>query len=155
MQAVNKVTQFPIKTLKFYFMIGLPSETDEDIEEIVSLVMKCREILNKKLVGCRIDINVAPFIPKAGTPFQWMPMADEKTLNRRLNFLKRKLAPLGVQVKNESVAWSHVQGVLSRGDSRIAGLLAAIENVSLADAAETGSWISTSTLYNREMGYGW
>ncbi len=133
MQAVNKVTQFPIKTLKFYFMVGLPSETDEDIEEIVSLVIKCRDILNRRLVGCRIDINVAPFIPKAGTPFQWMPMADEKTLNRRLNFLKRKLAPLGVQVKNESVAWSHVQGVLSRGDGRIAGLLAAIENVSLAE----------------------
>jgi len=132
MQAVEKVAEFPIKTLKFYFMVGLPTETDDDIEEIVSLVVKCRDLLNTKLVGCRIDINVAPFIPKAGTPFQWMPMADEKTLNHRLNFLKRKLAPLGVQVKNESVAWSHVQGVLSRGDIRISELLAAIDNVSLA-----------------------
>jgi radical SAM superfamily enzyme YgiQ (UPF0313 family) len=132
MQAVNTVTEFPIKTLKLYFMIGLPTESDEDVEEIVSLVIKCRDILNTKLVGCRIDINVASLIPKAGTPFQWMPMADEKTLNRRLNFLKRKLAPLGVQVKNESAAWSHVQGVLSRGDIRIAELLAAIGNVSLA-----------------------
>jgi radical SAM superfamily enzyme YgiQ (UPF0313 family) len=133
MKAVDKAAEYPVKTLKFYFMIGLPSETDEDAEEIVLLVKKCRDILNGKRVGCRIDINVAPFIAKAGTPFQWMPMADEKTLNRRLLFLKRKLAPLGVQVKNESVAWSHVQGVLSRGDIRIAELLAAIENVSLAE----------------------
>jgi radical SAM superfamily enzyme YgiQ (UPF0313 family) len=133
MRAVGKVADYPVKTLKLYFMIGLPSETDEDIEEIVSLVVKCREILNRKRIGCRIDINVAPFIPKAGTPFQWMPMADEKTLNRRLSFLKRKLAPMGVQVKNESVAWSHVQGVLSRGDLKIAELLAAVETVSLAE----------------------
>ncbi len=131
--AVNKVAEYPIKTLKLYFMIGLPSETDEDVEEIVSLILKCREILNKKIIGCRIDINVAPFIPKAGTPFQWMPIADEKTLNRRLTFLKKKLAPLGIQVKNESVAWSHVQGVLSRGDIRIAELLSVIKDVSLAE----------------------
>jgi radical SAM superfamily enzyme YgiQ (UPF0313 family) len=114
-------------------MVGLPSETDEDIEEIVSLIVKCREILNKKRGGCRTDINVAPFIPKAGTPFQWMPMADEKTLNRRLSYLKKKLLPMGIQVKNESVAWSSVQAVLSRGDIRIAGLLAAIDDVSLAE----------------------
>ena len=133
MRAVEKVAAYPVKTLKLYFMVGLPTEVDEDIEAIVSLVIKCRDLLNTKLVGCRVDINVAPFIPKAGTPFQWMPMADEKTLKRRLNFLKRKLAPLGVQVKNESVAWSHVQGVLSRGDSGIAELLAAVETVSLAE----------------------
>ena len=133
MKAVERVAGYPVKTLKLYFMVGLPSETDEDVQEIVSLIIKCREILNKKRGGCRVDINAAPFIPKAGTPFQWMPMADEKTLDRRLNFLKRKLAPLGVQVKNESVAWSSVQAVLSRGDNRIAGLLAAIDNVSLAE----------------------
>ncbi len=133
MKAVAKVAEYPVKTLKLYFIVGLPSETDEDIEEIVSLIVKCRAILNSKRIGCRIDINVAPFIPKAGTPFQWMPMADEKTLNRRLNFLKRKLSPLGVQVKNESVAWSSVQAVLSRGDNRIAELLAAIDNVSLSE----------------------
>ena len=132
MKAVNTVAGYPVKTLKLYFMVGLPSETDEDIEEMVLLVTECREILNRKRTGCRIDVNVAPFIPKAGTPFQWMPMADEKTLNRRLTLLRKRLAPLGVQVKNESVAWSHVQGVLSRGDLKIAELIAAIENVSLA-----------------------
>jgi radical SAM superfamily enzyme YgiQ (UPF0313 family) len=133
MKAVYKVAEYPVKTLKFYFMVGLPSETDEDMEEIVSIIVKCREILNKKRGGCRTDINVAPFIPKAGTPFQWMPMADEKTLNRRLSYLKKRLLPMGIQVKNESVAWSSVQAVLSRGDDRIAGLLAAIDDVSLAE----------------------
>jgi radical SAM superfamily enzyme YgiQ (UPF0313 family) len=133
MKAVNKVAEYPVKTLKLYFMIGLPSETDEDVEEIVALTVKCREVLNKKRGSCRIDINVSPFIPKAGTPFQWLPMADEKTLNRRLSLLKRKLSPMGVQVKNESVAWSHVQGVLSRGDIKIAELLASIEDNTLAE----------------------
>jgi radical SAM superfamily enzyme YgiQ (UPF0313 family) len=133
MKAVYKVVEYPVKTLKFYFMVGLPSETDDDIEEIVSLIVKCREILNKKRGGCRTDINVAPFIPKAGTPFQWMPMTDEKTLNRRLSYLKKRLLPMGIQVKNESVAWSSVQAVLSRGDIRIAALLAAMDSLSLAE----------------------
>jgi radical SAM superfamily enzyme YgiQ (UPF0313 family) len=132
MKAVHTVSGYPIKMLKLYFMIGLPSENDEDIEEMVSLVTECREILYSRRTGCRIDINVAPFIPKAGTSFQWMPMDDEGTLNRRLAWLRKKLAPLGVQVKNESVAWSHVQGVLSRGDLKIAELMAAVENISLA-----------------------
>jgi hypothetical protein len=60
-------------------------------------------------------------------------MADEKTLNRRLSMLKRRLSPLGIQVKNESVAWSQVQGVLSRGDIRIAELLANMKGISLAE----------------------
>jgi len=129
---VGKVAEQGIKQLKLYFMIGLPTEKDEDIEEILNLTLKCKDILDKKKTGCRIVLNVAPFVPKAGTPFQWLPMAEPAILNHRLSMLKKGLVPKGVTVKHESVAWSQVQAVLARGDAELAEILATIEQVSLS-----------------------
>jgi radical SAM superfamily enzyme YgiQ (UPF0313 family) len=82
-EAMEKVAEQGIKQLKLYFMIGLPSETEEDIEEIINLTIKCKNILDRHQAGCRIALNIAPFVPKAGTPFQWLPMAPLSTLNHR------------------------------------------------------------------------
>ncbi len=130
--SIDKVAEQRIKQLKLYFMIGLPSETDQDIEEIISLTLKCKEIVDRQQAGCRIAINIAPFVPKAGTPFQWLPMASLPTLNHRLSLLKNKLSPKGIKLKIESPAWSEVQAVLARGDARLAEVLADIETVSLS-----------------------
>lgn len=132
LDAVARTVKHDIKQLKLYFMIGLPTETDEDIEEMAALVLECKKIIDKSLPGCRLSINVGPFVPKAGTPFQWLPMAEISDLKRRLANLKRALAPKGVNVRSESIAWSHVQGALSRGDTEIAGVLVGMEEVSLA-----------------------
>jgi len=75
---------------------------------------------------------VAPFVPKAGTPFQWLPMASPATLNHRLSLLKRSLPPQGVRLKWESPAWSEIQGVLARGDEKVAPVLANIKEATLA-----------------------
>ncbi len=130
--AVSKVAELKIKQLKLYFMVGLPSETDEDIEEIITLTLRCKGILDRRQSGCRISLSIAPFVPKAGTPFQWLPMAQPSTLNRRLSLLKRGLLPKGIKLKCESPAWSQVQAVLARGDAKLAGVLANVEGVSLA-----------------------
>lgn len=130
--AVTKVADRGIRQLKLYFMIGLPSETDDDIEQMISLSIKCKDILDGGGVGSRLSLNAAPFIPKAGTPFQWMPMAALATLNRRMAMLKKGLAPRGIKIKSESIAWSHVQGALARGDVKMAEVLANMEGVSLA-----------------------
>jgi len=130
--AMDKVAEQGIKQLKLYFMIGLPSETDEDIEEIINLTLRCKDILDRQQTGCRIALNITPFVPKAGTPFQWLPMTQVSTLNRRLSILKNKLSPKGIKLKWESPAWSQVQGVLARGDVKLAEVLASIEDVSLS-----------------------
>jgi len=130
--AVERVAMHRIKQLKLYFMVGLPTETDEDIEEIINLTLKCKDILDRQQSGTRLALNIAPFVPKAGTPFQWLPMAPVQTLNQRLSLLKNTLIPKGIQIKSESPAWSQVQGVLSRGDARLAGVLANTEKLSLA-----------------------
>jgi radical SAM superfamily enzyme YgiQ (UPF0313 family) len=129
---IDKLAEQKIKQLKLYFMIGLPSETDEDIEEIIKLSLKCKNIIDQKQRGTRLTLNVAPFVPKAGTPFQRLPMAPLPTLKCRLSLLKSSLAPKGIRLKSESPAWSQIQGVLARGDTRVAEVLANTEEVSLS-----------------------
>jgi len=132
LESIGKVAEAGIKQLKLYFMIGLPSETDEDIEGIIKLALSGKNILDRQQTGCRLSLNIAPFVPKAGTPFQWLPMTQPSILNRRLSLLKNNLSPKGIKVKSESPAWSQVQEVLARGDIKLAEVLASIEEVSLA-----------------------
>ncbi len=132
LESMYKVAKQGIKQLKLYFMIGLPSETDDDIEEIVDLTLRCKAILDREQTGCHITLSIAPFVPKAGTPFQWLPMEQLSALNHRLSLLKDNLLPKGIKLKCESPAWSQVQGVLARGDTRLAGVLAKVEKVSLS-----------------------
>ena len=132
LEAIDKVAEQKIKQLKLYFMIGLPSETDEDVEEIISLTLSCKSILDRQRSGTRLTLNITPFVPKAGTPFQWLPVEQLATLNHRLFLLRNSLQPKGVKLKSESPAWSEIQAVLARGDVEVAEVLASIEEVSLS-----------------------
>ncbi|MFC1864480.1 radical SAM protein [Chloroflexota bacterium] len=132
LESVAKVGEQGIKQLKLYFMIGLPSETDDDIKEMVDLTLKCKAILDGQQTGCRLTLSIAPFVPKAGTPFQWLTMESLQTVNHRLSLLKTHLLSKGIKIKAESPAWSQVQGVLARGDTKLAEVLANIEEVSLS-----------------------
>ena len=80
----------------------------------------------------RITLNASPFVPKAGTPFQWLPMASQETLNGRLAILRNNLPLKGIKFNEESPAWSRVQGALSRGDARLAPALASMAEVTLS-----------------------
>jgi len=132
LKAVEKVATQGIKQLKLYFMIGLPEETDEDIEAIALLAVRCKDIFDKHQSWSRITLTIAPFVPKAGTPFQLEGMAPLDILKQRLSLLKSKLPSKGISVKNESLEWSEVQAVLSRGDERLAAVLANVERLTLA-----------------------
>jgi radical SAM superfamily enzyme YgiQ (UPF0313 family) len=132
LEAATKVSGLGIKQLKLYFMVGLPGETDEDVAEIVGLAARCKGILDRSQSGTRLVLNIAPFVPKAGTPFQRLPMASLAVLNRRLSLLKKGLPSQGIRLKVESPAWSEIQAVLARGDTEVSRVLAGIEEVSLA-----------------------
>jgi len=132
LDTIGRAAGSGIKQLKLYFMIGLPTETEADIEEMIRLTLKGKAILDKRPSGTRFTLNIAPFVPKAGTPFQWLPVAPPKTLNHHLSLLKNSLSPKGIKLKCESAAWSQVQGVLSRGDTGVADVLAEMEDLSLA-----------------------
>jgi len=131
LEAVGKTAASGFRHLKLYFMLGLPTETDQDIEEAVALVLKCRNQFDRA-GGSRLSLTVSLFVPKAGTPFQWIGMAPADLLQVRLSRLRQGLEPRGIRVRAESLAWSEVQAVLSRGDARLAGVLARMEGTSLA-----------------------
>jgi len=132
LEAVGKVAGQGFRQLKLYFMIGLPTETDWDIEEAIRLSLTCKAILDRHRQGSRITLTVSPFVPKAGTPFQWLPMAALQTLERRLSRLKQDLESKGIRVKAESLAWSQVQAILARGDLKVSEVLAGMEAVTLS-----------------------
>ena len=129
-EAVDKVAKQGIRQAKLYFMIGLPTETDDDIHELVKLTLA----LKKRVEGTvtRIAITVEPFVPKAGTPFQWLAMAPEDVLDERMNRIKNSLSKNGIDIRAESVGWSLVQGVLARGDAKLGAILAKMQHNSLA-----------------------
>jgi radical SAM superfamily enzyme YgiQ (UPF0313 family) len=129
---VDRLGRLGIKQLKLYFMLGLPAETDEDIAGIVRLTLECKRLLDRQTKGARLSLNIAPFVPKASTPFQRLPMAPVETVKSRVARLKDRLAPEGIQLKCESPAWSEVQTVLARGDTGVARALNIIEESSLA-----------------------
>jgi radical SAM superfamily enzyme YgiQ (UPF0313 family) len=132
LEVVANAAEQRFRQLKLYFMLGLPTETDDDVEDIIKLTLAAKDILDGRQSGTRLSLNIAPFVPKAGTPFQWLPMAPLTVLNRRLSRLKKALPPRGIKLKAESPAWSQVQGVLARGDAKIAEVMANIEEVSLS-----------------------
>jgi radical SAM superfamily enzyme YgiQ (UPF0313 family) len=121
-----------VQELKLYFMLGLPTESAEDVLAIADLAASIAG-----WSGCRVTVSVAPFVPKAQTPFQRLAMAPVAVLEERLARLRPALRRHGITLRAESPAWSAVQGVLARGDRRLAGVLAAMPANTLAawDAA--------------------
>jgi len=127
MRAVELTARYGLAQLKLYFMLGLPTETEEDVQALIDLVLAVRGRFPR-----RITVNITPFVPKAHTPFQWVAMAPVEGLKEGLNRIERALRPRGIAVKAESPAWAAVQGVLSRGDSRVGQALVRVKRRSLA-----------------------
>ena len=110
--------------LKLYFMIGLYGEEKKDLEDILSMVKHIHHIMVKtgapKGFMGSITVHVSPFVPKAFTPFQWLPMEEMDVLKEKITWLKKGLANVGnTYFTHESVKYSVVQGILARGDRRV------------------------------------
>ncbi len=126
MRAAELAARYDFAQLKLYFMLGLPTETDDDVQALIDLVLAVRERFPR-----RITANITPFVPKAHTPFQWVAMAPVESLEQGLTRVGQALRPKGIAVKAESPAWAAVQGVLSRGDSRVGEALVRVKRRSL------------------------
>lgn len=115
-----------IQHMRLYIMIGLPTETDEDIEAIVGLAGRTQAHMEK--VGCkgRLTLSINPFIPKPFTPFQWMAMDNQKVVEKKLQYIKKALQKnRRIEVLVESPKEAYIQGVLARGDRRLGAVIAA------------------------------
>jgi radical SAM family uncharacterized protein/radical SAM-linked protein len=109
--------------IKVYTMIGLPTETPSDLDELVVLV---RGILaqGKKHGRKQVNVSVGSFVPKSWTPFQWVPFDGVETLERKLSYLKEKFRSVrGARMKWHEPREAEIECALSRGDRRMARVL--------------------------------
>ncbi len=115
-------------TVKLYFMIGLPFETDEDVLGICELVKKIEAIyysVPKEQRGKRfgITVSVSTFVPKPHTPFQWAPQDSFDTILRKQNLLKENLRSKHIRLNWHDAETSVLEGAFSRGDRRLGKVL--------------------------------
>lgn len=104
-----------LKGLKIYAMIGLPSEGQEDLKEMISLAKK----IKKAHKGFDLTFSFSSFVPKPHTPFQWCGRDSIKVLEKKQNYLKKEFHKLGIKARFSSIKWDYYQAVLSRGDKRL------------------------------------
>jgi len=119
-----------VLTVKLYLMVGLPTETDEDLQEMIVLVerIKDRMIEAGRKIGRvgKIIPSLNGFVPKPNTPFQWEPICEEKELKRRLKWVCKNLARIpNVEVRAMSARIAHEQALFSSGDRRISRVIEA------------------------------
>jgi radical SAM family uncharacterized protein len=121
--AAVRAAQLGWNHMKFYFMIGLPTESVEDLDGIVSVarqaVNMARGAQEKGRKTFTLTVSVSNFVPKAHTPFQWSAQNTEREFLKKNLYLKEKLLPLkGVRFQFHDTRTSHVEGLLARGDRR-------------------------------------
>jgi radical SAM family uncharacterized protein/radical SAM-linked protein len=110
--------------IKLYFMIGLPTETWEDVEAIATLARKTKQEGDNNGRGRRqITVSIGTFVPKPHTPFQWERQLNITESKERINRLKDLIPRKGCTLKWQDPQQSYLEGVFSRGDRRLAGLL--------------------------------
>ena len=129
-QGMDIIAASGIEQVKFYGIVGLPGEIEDDLAETVRLLTA----IKKKYKQLRIVFGVSSFVPKAQTPFQWS--ARDQDCARKLEFARKNLAKIGIDVRAESHNWSDVQTYLSRSDRRVTPKLLEIAESS----GKLGSW---------------
>ncbi len=140
-QAVRLLSRHKVPNIRLYFMIGLPGERDEDIQDIIRLTKEIRhayyhEAKSEKWLH-HIALSVSPFVPKPFTPFQWHPYEDVAELKRKLNMLSQGLKKeKKIVVNHDLPKWGYIQTLLSRGDRRTGKLLIQAHN-------NAGNWPKT------------
>jgi len=132
LQSTELIFENGIENLKLYYMIGLPTEQDDDLVAIRDLTLQMRDIMMKhgrsRGRAGRIIGSVNPLIPKPGTAYQWLPMEDPAVTDRKAKRLRQLLAGIdNVYFTIKSERHSYYQALLSLGDRRVASTIEAAE----------------------------
>ncbi|UCF72012.1 MAG: TIGR03960 family B12-binding radical SAM protein [Deltaproteobacteria bacterium] len=109
--------------IKLYFMIGLPYEVESDLMSIVELSKKISRLAPKRRKGHVLNVSVASFVPKAHTPFAWIPQLELEESKRRIDLIRKRLQGHKIGVKWNKPEASWLEGIFSRGDRRLTKVL--------------------------------
>jgi radical SAM superfamily enzyme YgiQ (UPF0313 family) len=145
LNAATALVAHGIPNLKLYFMVGLPTETNEDAEAIVGLVKRIKHAFLKssrtrRAIGT-LTVSLSSFVPKPFTPFQWAAMAPVGELKARIRRIQVGLKRVpNVRVHSDLPRWASIQALLARGDRHVAELLSRVDaaNGNWAHALKTG-----------------
>lgn len=112
------------RRVKLYFMIGLPAEKEEDLEEMVKLLYKVSN-LKREIDGkdAQVTVSINAFVPKPHTPFQWEPMEPVDTLSRKKSFLRDNVKSRYVEMDFNSFHMGYLEAVFARGDRRLSNVV--------------------------------
>jgi radical SAM superfamily enzyme YgiQ (UPF0313 family) len=146
--AVDLAADCGFQRLKAYYMIGLPTETQDDLDQLVDQARFIKERFAAKTGrhGAELVLNVSCFVPKAQTPMQWAAQADPTDLKQRFAYVRSKLRPRGIDVRGDSSRWAAIEGTFSRGDRRQAPAIIA------ASEAEGNASVGAFERALRELG---
>jgi radical SAM superfamily enzyme YgiQ (UPF0313 family) len=112
------------RTIKLYFMIGLPTETDDDVVAICHLARRVLHLGRKYHgKGASVHVGVSTFVPKPHTPFQWTAQERRDTIERHQEILRRESRMHGLKISWNDFEGSQVEALLSRGDRRLADVI--------------------------------
>lgn len=121
--AVKQAIQLGWNTVKLYFMAGLPTETDEDLDGIAEIARRIKDIafeIKGKAAGrFRVTVSVSNFVPKPFTPFQWEAQDRPEEFIRKHNYLSERLRIKGVTFNYHETDVSFLEAVFARGDRRV------------------------------------
>ena len=116
LQGCGRVIDGGWQSMKLYFMIGLPTEGEEDLDGIVDLVERILEMPGGRF---KLGISISPFVPKPHTPFQWERQCSIDELRRKESYLEKRIKGRRVQLGLRDPEISILEGILSRGDRRL------------------------------------
>ena len=109
--------------LKLYFMLGLPTETGEDVDQIARLIQRVADVGRTVPGRHNVNVSLSPFVPKPGTPFQWEAQEGPELIREKISRIRRQVRARSVVVKAHDPEASALEGVLARGDRRLAAVV--------------------------------
>lgn len=111
--------------VKLYFMMGLPTETDEDLKGIADLAMRIKQLYHtiRSRNDCRITVSVASFVPKPFTPFQWMAQCSVEEIERKQQYLKSLFTDRHIKFAYHDAKTGRLEAVLARGDRQLSKVI--------------------------------
>lgn len=119
---IRALAAFGWQQVKLYFMIGLPGETEEDLEAIVTLCRKARDVAGRPRL--QVTAAISPFVPKPHTPFQWEAQLPLPQIRERIQYLREAFRrERGLKLRWHEPEMSWLEGILSRGDRRLADVV--------------------------------
>lgn len=109
--------------VKLYFMIGLPTETEEDLQGIADMASQVLRLGRQHTRRAQVTVSISAFVPKPGTPFQWEPQDSQEVLREKHAFIRARLGRKGITLNWHDLGASLMEAVLARGDRRLSRAL--------------------------------